>query len=338
MSTSPPPTTGRSGSCAIVGRANVGKSTLLNALLGQKLAIATPKPQTTRNLILGLYTRAEPPLQIALLDTPGLHRPGSALGRALLEDAKGGLMRADVVLLMLAVDRQARIDSLIGPEERVLLQGLEGDGRPLILAINKVDRVGDKSLLLPLLEQLSKLHDFAAMVPISARRGSGLDPLIDAIGEQLPEGLRYDPEQVTDRPERFFAAEFVREAVIEHTQQEVPYSVAVVVDSFRREQGLVRIEATVVVDKPAHKGILIGKGGQRLKAIGSDARRSIEEMLEERVFLKLWVKVTRGWTDDPARVKEWVAEAGGGTHASLEVEPDAPEDSAQDSAQDTRED
>jgi GTP-binding protein Era len=281
----------------------VGKSTLLNALLGQKLAIATPKPQTTRTCILGVYVQKDPPLQIAFVDTPGMHRPENALGRALVEAAKGTLADAEVVLLLTQADPGAKLGSVLGPAEQELLATIGGD-KPIVLAINKVDRVKPKQLLLPLLEKCAKAHPFAAIVPISARARDNLDALIGEVGACLPPGLRYDESLLTDRPERFFAAELVREAVLAHTRQEVPYAVAIVIERYSEEGRLVRIAATVVVEKESQKGIVIGAGGQRLKQIGTDARLEIEKLLERKVFLELWVKVSPGWTDNPDQVRE----------------------------------
>ncbi len=299
-------TPGRSGRCAIVGRPNVGKSTLLNALLGQKLAIATPKPQTTRTCILGVFVQKDPPLQIAFVDTPGMHRPENALGRALVEAAKGCVADADVVLLMTQADPSPKLRSVLGPAEHELLEAI-GRDKPVVLAINKVDRVKPKQLLLPLLQQCAEAHPFAAIVPLSARREENLDGLIREVGAHLPAGLRYDAEQLTDRPERFFAAELVREAVLAHTRQEVPYAVAIVIERFSEEGRLVRIAATVIVEKESQKGIVIGAGGQRLKQIGTDARLEIEKLLERKVFLELWVKVAPGWTDSPEQVRQLLA-------------------------------
>jgi GTP-binding protein Era len=292
----------RSGRCAIVGRPNVGKSTLLNALLGQKLAIATPKPQTTRTCILGVYLRKQPPLQIAFVDTPGLHRPANALGRALVAAAKHSLIDADVVLLLTQADSSSRLDDVLGAPERELLAQI-GE-RPVVLAINKVDRVKPKTRLLPLLEQCPQVHAFAAIVPISARNAKNLDGLVAEVGARLPAGLRYDAELLTDKPERFFAAELVREAVLAHTRQEVPYATAVAIDRFSEEPRLCRIAATIVVEKESQKGIVIGAGGQRLKQIGSAARLEIEKLIGRKVFLELWVKVAPDWTDSPERVRE----------------------------------
>ncbi len=304
----------RSGRCAIAGRPNVGKSTLLNALLGQKLAIATAKPQTTRTCILGVYLQDEPPLQIAFVDTPGLHQPRNALGRALLEEAKGGRSGADVIVLVAQLGQDPAPGDVLGAEEQELLEAARKDGVPVVLALNKVDRVKNKALLLPLLERCAKSFPFAAVVPISARRGVNLDALVREVGALLPVGLRYDKELLTDKPERFFAAELVREAVIESTRQEVPYAVAVVLDELSDEGKLCRIAATIVVEKESQKGIVIGERGQRLKQIGTAARLQIEQLLQRKVFLKLWVKVVPGWTESPAQVRELV---GAGTPGGL---------------------
>ena len=306
--------TPRSGRCAIVGRPNVGKSTLLNALLGQKLAITAEKPQTTRISLLGIYTQPDPPLQIAFEDTPGLHSPRNALGRALLEEAKGSLAAADVVLLLTQVGGRTHVDETLGPDERELLR-MVGAERPVVLAINKVDKVKHTALLLPLLEACGKVHPFAALVPISAQRRIGLDALVREVGERLPAGLRYDAETLTDKPERYFAAELVREAVIHHTRQEVPYAVAVVVDRFVDEGKLSRIAATIIVEKEAQKAIVIGAGGQRLKQIGTQARIEMERLFERKVFIELWVKVVEGWTENSHRVRELISQQGAPSEA-----------------------
>jgi len=294
----------RSGRCAIVGRPNVGKSTLLNALLGQKLAIATSKPQTTRTTLLGIYSSDSPPTQIAFVDTPGLHRPENALGRAIVERAKGSLPDSDVVVMMVALDPRKRPEEVLMGADAEVLEIVREANLPVVLALNKDDRVKDKSRLLPVLTRCMERYPFAAVVPISARRSTGLKGLVREIRELLPEGLRYEPDLLTDRPERFFVAELAREAVIRHTRQELPYTVAVMVDEFEEDGGLTRISLTMVVEKDSHKGILIGKGGERLKLIGSESRAEMETLLERKVFLKLWVKVVPDWTRDPNRVRE----------------------------------
>jgi GTP-binding protein Era len=297
----------RSGRCAIVGRPNVGKSTLLNALLGQKLAIVASKPQTTRTHILGVYLQEDPPTQIAFLDTPGLHRPKNALGRALVESAKGALEGAEAIVMLVEVPARRESGGSAAPSAADLevLATVKAAGRPTVLAINKVDRLADKGALFPLLEMWSKQHDFAALVPMSARGGDNLDALVKVLRGLLPEGRLYDDDDfVTDRPERFFVAELVREQVIQKTRQEVPHSVAVLVDAFTDEGRLVRIDATVLVEKDSQKKIVIGAGGAMLKAIGSSARAGIEKLLGKQVMLRLWVKVVPDWTDVEARVRE----------------------------------
>jgi GTP-binding protein Era len=332
----PSPASGppRSGRCAILGRPNVGKSTLLNAMVGQKLAIAASKPQTTRTTLLGVAMRKEPPLQIAFIDTPGLHRPASALGRALVEAAEGELEHCDVVLLLVSVAKGAELSDVIGESERELFaklksmagkRGKEGVTReppPVVLALNKVDQLKQKHLMLPLLEKLGKLYPFAAVVPISALKGVNVEELVLEIGSRMPEGFAYDEELLTDKAEKFFAAELVREALIRNTRQEIPYAAAVIIDSFeddvtagakagRAVANLARITATVIVEKEAHKGIVIGKGGQMLKLIGTEARLEMEQMFGRKVFLELWVKVMEDWTDNARSVRELLeADAG----------------------------
>lgn len=303
-----PETTPRSGSAAIIGRPNVGKSTLLNSLLGQKLAIATPKPGTTRSVLLGIYVQQDPPTQIAFIDTPGMHRPSNALGRALMEDAKAGFASADVIAFVTEIPKQGgTIKFPVAPDAQILEQ-LRDVKSKVVLVINKVDRLKEKALLLPLMERASQAFDFASIVPLSALRNDNISALVSALREQLPEGLIYDPEQLTDKPQRFFVSELVREAVLTHTHEEVPHGVAVVVDNFEERPELSRISATIIVSKPAHKGIVIGHGGERIKQIGQDARIGMEQMFERKVFLELWVKVVPNWTEDPAKVQALVRE------------------------------
>jgi GTP-binding protein Era len=314
MSLSPPADdTPRSGCCAIVGRANAGKSTLLNALLGRKLAIATPRPGTTRTCILGVYVSDSPPTQIAFVDTPGLHAPRDALGRALVQSARRGLLEAEVVLLVTEVDarRPVDVERVLAREEKRVLDIARDRGLPVVLAVNKIDRLRDKRQLLPLIDGCSQRFPFAAIVPVSALRAENIDALPGAIRCRLAEGLRYDEELLTDKPERFFVAELVREAAILRTGQEIPYCLGVYVDRFREKQTLTSISAVIVVEKQAHKGILIGKKGQKLKSIGTAARRQIELFLGRKVFLELWVKVREGWTQAPADVRRLAVESTG---------------------------
>jgi GTP-binding protein Era len=302
----------RSGRAAIIGRPNVGKSTLLNALLGQKLAIAAPKPGTTRSTLLGVYTQKSPPTQIAFVDTPGLHRPKNALGRALVEDAKAGFDGADVIVMVTDIGKEGlHPESFLRGGDTEVLELLRASNTPAILVINKVDKLRNKPALLPVMQQASKMHAFAAVVPLSAARNDNVSALVGAIRELLPEGLAYDPDELTDKPERFFASELIREAVLHHTRQEVPHGVAVIVEQFKEEPKLHRVSATIVVSKNAHKGIVIGKGGALLKQIGSDARAEMEALYGRKVFLELWVKVVEGWIDDPHKVQELVREAAG---------------------------
>ncbi|SRR6266542_1686105 len=286
----------RSGSAAIVGRPNVGKSTLLNAALGQALAIVSPVPQTTRNRILGIVHRAG--YEIVLLDTPGIHKPHSQLGRVLNRTARDATADADVILYMTTPTRG------VHPGDRTLLSDLGGKA-PVILVVNQVDRLRDKSRLLPLIEELGKLRDFAAIVPISALRNDGVDRVLDEIAKLLPPGpRRFEADELTDRPLRFFAGEFVREQILRSTRQEIPHAVAVEVTSFEERGDTVHIDATIHVEREGQKRILIGHGGDKLKAVGTAARRRIEELIEKKVFLSLWVRVTPGWTESPRSLAE----------------------------------
>jgi GTP-binding protein Era len=305
-------TSPRAGRCTIVGRPNVGKSTLLNALLGQKLAIATAKPQTTRHRILGVYTGDEPPTQIAFVDTPGLHRPKNALGRALVEEAQGALADSEVVLWLLESpsDAAPEVPTLAAADREVRELLRTSPSTKLVVGLNKVDRLKDKTRLLPYLEFYQRELNPEAVVPISALKERGTKQLIGEIRKHLPLGMLYDdPDFVTDRPERFFVAELVREAVIRNTHQEVPYAVAILIDSFEETGTLTRIQASVVVDKPNHKKIVVGAGGEMLKRIGSEARKEIEKLLERKVFLGLFVKVIENWTEDPASVRRLAMES-----------------------------
>lgn len=299
----------KAGRCAIVGRPNVGKSTLLNALLGEKLVIATNVPGTTRSSVLGVYGCDEPPTQIAFMDTPGLHRPKSALGKVLLAEAKAGLLDADVLIFMVEARTKAEPISSISESDERALALVRETGKPCILVVNKVDKVRNKSALLPQLQSWLDHHPFAAIIPASALKGVGLDGILTEIRARLPEGVLYPPDFLTDRPERFFAAELVREAILQHTRADIPQGVAVTIDEFIDEGKLTRITASVIVDKKSHKGIVIGAGGQMLKAIGTSARESIEAFVQRKVFLKLWVKVVPGWTQDSTRAREFVGEA-----------------------------
>ena len=284
----------RSGVVPIIGRPNVGKSTLLNRLVGEKIAIVSPKPQTTWSRITGVKTL--PGAQILFVDTPGIHDAPSKLNRAMLQAAKGALHDADVILHMVeAADPFPGGEDLIGE----LLRGIK---TPLILAINKIDRGAED-----LIAEQSLPCSYAKVMRISALVGTGVDLLTDEIITFLPPGPPYYPEDaVTDQTERFMAREIIREKIFLLTRQEIPYSSAVVVEEFKeREDGIIQIRAAINVEKESQKGILIGKGGKKLKEIGSQARMEIEQLLGSRVYLELWVRVQKDWTKKDRDLREF---------------------------------
>jgi GTPase len=288
--------TQRAGFVAIVGRPNAGKSTLLNRLVGQKIAIVTAKPQTTRNRIQGILTRPEG--QIVFIDTPGLHEAKSALGRQMMQEVAAALEGIDVLLLMVDASR------MLPHADDLLLEKAKRFRGKTILAPNKVDRV-PKPKLLPLIDTFQKAFPFSAIVPISALKGSGCDELLEEILGLLPEGHPYFPEdQVTDQPERFLAAEIVREKAIQVMYHEVPYALAVMVEKFEESRRLLRIEATMNVERDTQKKILIGHKGEMLKKIGTEARRELEEIFGVKVYLGLYVKVAPDWRENPQKVRE----------------------------------
>jgi GTPase len=286
----------RSGFVAIVGRPNAGKSTLLNRLAGQKIAIVTSKPQTTRNRIQGIVTKSEG--QIVFIDTPGLHTPDSALGRQMMREVAAAVEGIDVLLVMADASRG------MPEKDDLLFEKAKRFAGKTILALNKVDRI-EKSKLLPLIEAFRKQFEFSAIVPISALKGSGVNELSNEILRMLPEGEPYFPEdQVTDQPERFLAAEIVREKGIQAMHHELPYAIAVHVDKFEELQRLTRVEATMYVERDTQKKILIGQKGAMLKKIGTEARKELEELLGTKVYLGLFVKVVPNWRESPQRVRE----------------------------------
>ena len=293
----------RSGFVCILGRPNAGKSTLLNALVGEKLAIISPKPQTTRNRIQGIVNipkhKGQDGAQIVLIDTPGVHKPDSSLGRKMMVEVREALEGCDLVLVI--IDVTHRLD----PRDQFALDLVKQAATKAFLILNKVDRVGEKSKLLPMIEEYRKLYDFAEVVPISALKRSGLDVLMKLIVAALPAGPAYfSDNQLTDQPARFMAAESVREQVLLNTAEEIPYATTVIVDSFEEGAKLTRIAATIYCEREGQKGILVGKGGQMLKKIGTAARIQIERMLGTKVFLELYVKVEPGWRDSRAFVEE----------------------------------
>lgn len=292
----------RSGFVTIIGRPNAGKSTLLNALVGEKIAIVTSKPQTTRTRIQGILNvkaqKGRSAAQIVFVDTPGVHRPDSQLNRKMMQEIHEALESRDLILLI--VDATEKF----GPGDQHVLELIKSYGGPVFLLLNKIDKV-QKDKLLPLIEHYSRLHDFQEVIPISATRGEGLDVLLDRIVGSLPEGPRYFPEeQLTDQPERFLASEIIREKVLQKTGKEVPYSIAVMVDSYEELAKLTRIAATIYCEREGQKGILIGKGGERLKEIGTAARLELERMLGKKVFLELFVKVKPAWRESSTFVAD----------------------------------
>ena len=287
----------RSGFAALVGRPNVGKSTLLNALVGQKLSIVTPRPQTTRHRILGLYST--PQVQIAFLDTPGLHREASrALNKAMNRTATAALEEADVVVLVLEALKWTAEDDLA-------LERLKRSGRAAIAAVNKVDRVRPRERLLPYLGTLGQRHPFLAVVPVSALRSDNVEALRHAIASHLPPGPALFPEgELTDRGIEFRIAEMIREKLTLELNQEVPYGIAVEVERLTRADGQLTVDAAIWVDREGQKPIVIGAKGARLKRVGTAARLTLNEMLQERLHLNLWVKVRENWADNARALKE----------------------------------
>jgi GTPase len=281
----------RSGFVAVVGRPNVGKSTLVNRLVGQKVAIVSDKPQTTRNRILAVVNR--PHGQIVLFDTPGIHKPMHRMNERMVEQAVRSLAQVELVLWLVDVGEE------YGPGDRYVRDVLKQSGRPVILGLNKIDTV-PKPQILPAIERYRHLLDFVEVIPLSALTGENVPLVAERLLAHLPEGERLYPEDfLTDQPERFFVAEMIREQILDKTREEIPYATGVIIESFKEGEDLVRIEASIVVERDSQKGILIGRGGGMLKAIGSDARKQIEDFLGARVYLGLFVKVRDRWREDP---------------------------------------
>ncbi len=276
-----------SGYVSITGRPNVGKSTLLNTILGEKVAIVAPKPQTTRNRIIGIKNTSD--CQIIFIDTPGIHKPKHMLGEIMVRESQEAIKEVDIVLFVVKPEAPGKGDNFI-------IETFRGLNKPVFLIINKVDTV-KKQYLLPVIEKFNALYKFKETIPISALTGDGIDILINTIINHLPEGPKYFPDDIlTDQVERFMVSEIIREKAIRATEDEVPHSVAVdITDWGEREDGIIFIKANIYVEREGQKGIIIGKGGEKLKTIGSHARIEIEKLLGTKIFLELWVKVKKDW-------------------------------------------
>ncbi|CAM3601824.1 GTPase Era [Corallococcus sp. ZKHCc1 1396] len=303
----------RAGFAALIGRPNVGKSTLLNALTGEKIAIVSPKPQTTRNRILGVVTRPEG--QVAFLDTPGIHQAKGELNRYMVEAALSAAEEVDLVLFLIEPPAGETID--VTPGNRAILERLQKVGKPTFLVINKIDAI-PKEKLLPLISLYGEQFPFAEVVPISAREKDGVEHLFQVVLGHLPEGEPlFAEDMLTDQQERVLVAEYIREQVLRHCRQEIPYSTAVLVDVFDESEreprpgtppgqlgGLIRIAASIYVERDSQKAILIGKQGQMLKLIGTDARKSVQRLLGAHVYLDLRVRVEARWSERAAGLRK----------------------------------
>jgi GTP-binding protein Era len=307
-----------SGFVCILGRPNAGKSTLLNALVGERLAIISPKPQTTRNRIQGILhiprQGKRSGAQVILIDTPGVHKPDTSLGRKMMHEVREAIEGCDLVLLVADVARPLNF------EDQAALRIAQQAGTPVFLLLNKIDLLKDKKRLLPIIDRYQKLHAFQEIIPLSALKKDGLSLLLEKVVAALPAGPPYFREdQITDQPVRFMAAEIIREHVLLATNEEVPHATSVIVDRFEEEPRLTRVAATIYCEREGQKAILVGKGGQMLKKIGSAARLDMERMFGKKVYLELFVKVQPGWRDSRAFVEEldWrrqLETLGGGGH------------------------
>jgi GTP-binding protein Era len=289
----------KSGFIGIIGRPNAGKSTLFNAIIGDKISIITDKPQTTRNKITGI--KNYPDAQLIFLDTPGMHKPKTPLNRAMVQTARETIGSVDVLLMLI----EANTD--VHPHDLYLIESLAQTKEPVILVINKIDLI-EKKFLLPLIDKFRTLYNYREIFPISALKGFGIEELLKSIKEILPEGPKYYPDDIqTDATERFIAAEFIREKITLFTKQEIPYSTAVQIDLFKEDEAknLIRITATINVEKESQKAIMIGKKGAMLKKIGTQARLEMEKLFGAKVFLELFVKVQREWTTSDKMLQEF---------------------------------
>lgn len=291
-------TTFKSGFAAIVGRPNVGKSTLMNYIIGQKIAIMSDKPQTTRNKIQGVYTTDD--VQIVFLDTPGIHKPKSRLGQHMNLVAESAFNEVDVILFLVDV-----ADGL-GAGDKYIIEQLKNTRTPVYLVLNKIDKVHPEALL-PAIAAYAELYDFAEVIPISASLGNNVQTLLAQIEKLLSPGPQYYPDdQVTDHPEQFICAELIREKILHLTREEIPHSVAVYIEDMKAdEKGVVHISAVIVVERDSQKGIIIGKQGALLKEVGKQAREEIQKLLGSRIFLETWVKVKKDWRNHERSLREF---------------------------------
>lgn len=289
----------KSGFISIIGRPNVGKSTFLNRVIGQKIAIMSDKPQTTRNKVQGVYTTDD--AQMIFIDTPGIHKPKHKLGDFMMKIAQNTLKEVDVILFMVNVEEG------LGKGDHFIIEKLKGVKTPVFLILNKIDQIHPDALL-PMIKQYNDLFPFAATVPISALEGNNVDNLLQLLKDQLPEGPQFYPaDQITDHPERFIVSELIREKVLHLTREEIPHSIAVVIDKMERKQekDLIDVIATIIVERDSQKGIVIGKQGSMLKEVGKRSRVDIENLLGSKVYLELWVKVQKDWRNRSSTLRDF---------------------------------
>ncbi|WRP05310.1 GTPase Era [Rossellomorea aquimaris] len=289
----------KSGFISIIGRPNVGKSTFLNHVIGQKIAIMSDKPQTTRNKVQGVYTTDD--AQMIFIDTPGIHKPKHKLGDFMMKIAQNTLKEVDVILFMINVEEG------LGKGDHFIIEKLKGVKTPVFLILNKIDQIHPDALL-PMIQQYNDLFPFAATVPISALEGNNVDHLLQLLKDQLPEGPQFYPaDQITDHPERFIVSELIREKVLHLTREEIPHSIAVVIDKMERKQekDLIDVIATIIVERDSQKGIVIGKQGSMLKEVGKRSRVDIENLLGSKVYLELWVKVQKDWRNRSSTLRDF---------------------------------
>ena len=290
----------KSGFVSIVGRPNVGKSTFLNRVIGQKIAIMSDKPQTTRNKVQGVLTQEHS--QTIFIDTPGIHKPKHKLGEFMLKVSRNALKEVDIIMFMVNAEQK------IGKGDEFIIEMLEGNQTPVFLVINKIDQVHPDELA-GIIDSYKDKFNFAEIIPISALQGNNVETLLSTIEKYLPEGPQYYPaDQITDHPERFIISELIREKVLHSTREEIPHSIAVVIDKIKRDEeneNMIRVQATIMVERDSQKGIVIGKKGALLKQVGTEARKDIEMLLGSKVFLELWVKVQKDWRNKQTHLRDF---------------------------------